>query len=170
MHKFIKSAIATGALLAVGAANAATTTATFQVTATVLARCSTSAATLAFGNYNPGGGNVDQTSNVTVNCTKNTAFNVGLNAGLAPAATVTTRRMRSAGTPAEELAYSLYTTAARTINWGNTVGTDTLVGTGTGFGNALTYTVFGRVPDTAANQNALVAADYADTITVTVTY
>lgn len=172
MHKYIKSAIAVGTMVAAGAANAATATTTFQVTATVLARCSVSATALNFGNYNPGAGNVDvsATNNVTVNCTRGTPYTVGLNAGLAPAATVTTRRMRSAGTPAEELAYSLFTTAGRTTNWGDTVPNGALTGTGVGFATAANFTVHGRIPDTAANQNALVAADYADTITVTVTY
>jgi spore coat protein U-like protein len=174
MHRFIKSAIAVGTVVAAGAVNAATATATFPVTATVLARCTVTASALNFGNYNPGAGAVDvsATNNVVVNCTRNTAFTVGLNAGLAPAATVTTRRMRSAGTPAEELAYSLFTTAGRTINWGDTVPNGAQTGTGAGMGapQAQNFTVHGRIPDSAANQNALVAADYADTITVTVTY
>lgn len=172
MHKMIRSAMVAGALFGIGAAQAATTTTTFQVTATVLARCAVSASALNFGNYNPGAGNVDvsATNNISVNCTRGTGYTVGLNPGLAPSATVTSRRMRSAAAPAEELAYSLFTTAARTTNWGDTVATGAPTGTGSGFGTAATFTVHGRIPDTAANQNALVAADYADTITVTVTY
>jgi spore coat protein U-like protein len=174
MRKFIKSAIAAAVLSAAGASslNAATTTTTFQVTASVLARCLVSASPLAFGNYDPGVAAIDQTTTVSVRCTRGTAFNVGMNAGLAPTASVTTRRMRSAGTPANELEYSLFSNAARTTNWGNTVGTDTVTGTGNGIAlaNAVAMTVYGRIPDSTANQNAAVAADYADTITVTVTY
>lgn len=172
MHKFVKYALAAGSLAVAGAANAATATTTFQVTATVLARCAVSATALNFGSYNPGAGNVDvsATNNITVNCTRGTPYTVGLNAGLAPAATVTNRRMRSAATPAEELAYALYTTAGRTINWGDTVPNGAQTGTGAGFATAANFTVHGRIPDSAANQNAAVAADYADTITVTVTY
>jgi spore coat protein U-like protein len=170
MNKFIKSTLAVGALVALGSAQGATTTTTFQVTATVLKRCTVSATALAFGSYTPGVAAVDQSSTVSVNCTKGTGFDVGLSAGNAPSATVTTRRMRSAATLTEELAYSLYTDAARTTNWGNTVGTDTQTGTGTGINSSVAMTVYGRIPDSAANQSAAVATDYADTITVTVTY
>ena len=52
-----------------------------------------------------------------------------------------------------------------------TPNTDTVNGTGTGMGagNALAFTVYGQIPDNAANQ-AAVPGTYADTITVTVTY
>jgi spore coat protein U-like protein len=172
MHRFIKSAVVAGTLVATGAVHAATATSSFQVTATVLARCTVTATALNFGSYNPGAGDIDvsATNNIAVRCTRGTPYTVGLNAGLAPAATVSTRRMRSAATPAEELAYSLFTTAGRTTNWGDTVLTGAPTGTGTGFGTAANFTVHGRIPDSAANQDALVAADFADTITVTVTY
>jgi spore coat protein U-like protein len=56
------------------------------------------------------------------------------------------------------------TDAGRTVNWGNTVGTDTVAATGTG--SAQPFTVFGRIPP----QVSPLAAVYTDTITVTVTY
>jgi spore coat protein U-like protein len=174
MHKFIKSAIAASILAAAGASSvdAATATTTFNVTATVLARCLATANTLAFGNYDPGVAAIDQTSTISVRCTRGTNFSVGLNAGLTSGATVTTRRMRSAANTADELSYTLFTDAARTTNWDNTGGTGVVTGTGNGIApaSAVALTVYGRIPDTAANQNAAVAADYADTITVTVTY
>jgi spore coat protein U-like protein len=170
MHKFIKSAFVAGALVATASANAATVGTSFQVTASVLARCTASATALAFGTYNPGVAAVDQSTDISVRCTRGTTFTVGLNEGLTTGASVTTRRMRSTAAPAEELAYSLYTTAARTTNWGFATAAEMRAGTGTGYGNTLIYTVYGRIPDTAANQNALVAADYTDTINVTVTY
>ena len=62
------------------------------------------------------------------------------------------------------LAYSLFSNSAMTTNWGNTVGTDTSAGTGTGA--AQTLTVYGKIPAGTAP-----AADgYSDTITATVTY
>lgn len=171
MHKFMKSVLTAGGLILAVSAGAATTTTTFPVSASVSARCLVSATALAFGAYDPGQGDKDQTSSISVRCTKNTAYNVALDAGLAPAATVTNRRMRSTATPANELAYALYLDTTRTTNWGNTTG---FVATGTGNGvapaNAITHTVYGRVPDNATNQNAVVATDYADTITVTVNY
>lgn len=139
---------------------AATATTTFQVTATVNATCLISATNLAFGAY--AGTQTDVNSTVTVTCTNTTPYAVGLNAGTFAAATVTTRRM--SGTDANGLAYSLFQDAARTVNWGNTVGTDTVAGTGNGSAQALT--VYGRVP---AGQFVAPGA-YADTITATVTF
>jgi len=172
MNKFVKAAVAASLLVAGVAANAATATANFNVTASVPALCTVTAASLAFGNYTPNGGNVDAqaTNSIAVRCTKGTAYTVGLNAGLAPGATVTNRRMRSTATPANELAYSLYTTAGRTTNWGDTAPNGAPTGTSTGFATAVNFTVFGRIPDTATNQDAAAATDYTDTITVTVTY
>ena len=48
--------------------------------------------------------------------------------------------------------------------WGNTVSTDTVAGTGNGSGQS--YTVYGRIPA----QTTPAPGNYADTITVTVTY
>ncbi len=65
----------------------------------------------------------------------------------------------------------LFTDAARTTNWGQTIGTDTVTGTGAGFAvaNAVALNVYGRVPDTVANQS-VPAGNYTDTVTVTVTW
>jgi spore coat protein U-like protein len=65
---------------------------------------------------------------------------------------------------ASTITYSLYTTSGRTTVWGNTVGTDTQSGTGTGSNQALT--VFGRVPP----QTTPAPSTYTDTIVATVTY
>ncbi|HEY1962441.1 MAG TPA: spore coat U domain-containing protein, partial [Rhizomicrobium sp.] len=92
-----------------------------------------------------------------------TPWNVGLNQGTFSGATVTSRKMSGPGSAS--LSYSLYQDAARTRNWGNTVGTDTVPGTGTGTAQSLT--VYGRVP---GSQTAAVPGSYADTIVVTLTY
>ena len=139
---------------------AATATTTFQVTATVQATCLISATNLSFGTYS--GAVANSTSTITVTCTNTTPYNVGLNAGTAPGATVTTRKMSGPG--GALLAYALYQDAAHTINWGNTIGTDTETGTGNGSGQALT--VFGQA---AAGQFVTPGA-YVDTITATITY
>ncbi|MDR6870988.1 spore coat protein U-like protein [Bosea sp. BE125] len=60
--------------------------------------------------------------------------------------------------------YSLFRDASRTLNWGTTIGTDTVAGTGNGSGQS--FTVYGRVPVQTTPSPAL----YSDTITVTVTY
>ena len=168
MHKSLKFALIAGTVFAAAGAQAATSTTTFPVTATVATNCLVSATALAFGTYAQGGGDVDQSSTVNVRCSVGTNFSVGLNPGATGGATVTTRRMVSG---ANQLAYSLFTNAARTTNWGQTVGTDTVPGVGAGFGvpNTVALTVYGRIPDNVANQT-LPAGAYSDTVTVTVTY
>lgn len=154
------------AMVALSPTNAisATTTDTFQVTATVLGSCSVSATDLAFGNYTPTSGTaLDQTSTVSVTCTTGTTYDVGLNEGLNPGVGgVTARRM--VYDTNKFLAYALYSDIGRITNWGNTPPTDTVAGTGNGA--AQDITVYGRV---AINQYVTAGA-YADTITVTVTY
>lgn len=132
----------------------------FSVQATVTAACSVSASTLNFTSYDPTGGNVDRTTTVSITCTNGTAYNVGLDAGLTTGATVTTRQMTSGS---NTLNYSLYSNSGRTTNWGNTSGTDTVPGTGSGAAQSLT--VYGRIP---GSQTSVVAGSYSDTITVTV--
>jgi spore coat protein U-like protein len=136
-----------------------TSTATFQVTATITNTCVISASNLAFGPYT--GKQVDATTTIIVTCSATTPWNLGLNAGTATGATVSTRKMTSG---ASTLNYSLYRNAARTLNWGNTVGTDTLAGTATGLQQP--QTVYGRIP---ASQ-APAPGTYADTITATITF
>jgi spore coat protein U-like protein len=162
--RWLRAAIVPAAALSLAATAtstlAATATTTFQVTATVAATCLITATNLAFGAYT--GVLVNSTSTVTVTCTNTTTWNVGLNAGTAPGATVTTRKMSGPG--GALLAYSLSQDAAHTINWGNTIGTDTETGTGTGSAQALT--VFGQA---AAGQFVTPGA-YVDTITATITF
>ncbi|MHB1494793.1 MAG: Csu type fimbrial protein [Acidithiobacillus sp.] len=143
-----------------GQAQAATAATTFSVTATMMPNCTISATNLAFGSYT--GALVDATSTISVTCTNTTGYNVGLNAGTSSGATVTTRKMT--GPAGATLAYALYQDSAHTINWGNTVGTDTVSGTGNG--SAQTLTVYGQVP---AGQFVTPGA-YTDTITATITY
>jgi spore coat protein U-like protein len=145
------------------AAQAATTTTTFPVTATVLKACIVTADPLAFGNYDPTAtAPVDTTTTLSVLCTVGTSFTVGLNAGAGTGATVATRHMTSG---ANTLNYALYQETGRTSNWGNTPGTDTPAAT-TAPVLATTVTVYGRLP---ASQN-VPAGSYADTVTVTVNY
>ena len=68
-------------------------TATFSVTATIVKDCTVSATNLAFGNYT--GALNSGSSSVSVTCTSGTAYTVGLSAGLASGATVTTRKMQN---------------------------------------------------------------------------
>ena len=146
-------------------AQAATSiTSTFQVKIKITATCifSTGAASdLDFGTQGVLTANVDQTSTIMVQCTNSTPYNIGLNGG-SVANSVSARQMKSAA--GDLVNYALYQDAARTTNWGNTIGTDTLSAVATGA--AVTHTVYGRVPP----QTTPAAGSYADTITVTVTY
>ncbi len=147
-------------LCTINRAQASTATTTFGVSATVQSTCLISATSLAFGTYT--GTAVNSTSTVSVTCTNTTTYNVGLNAGLASGATVTTRKMT--GPLLSMLAYSLYSDSARSVNWGQTVGIDTVSGTGNG--SAQSLTVYGLLPAT----QYVNPGNYTDTITATVTY
>jgi len=140
--------------------NFTTVTTEFSITATVSPGCTLTANSISFGTYS--GSLINSTSIVSVTCTNSTAYNVGLNAGLATGATVTNRSMT--GPASALLKYSLFSNSTRTTNWGNTVHTDTVAGTGTG--SAQSLTVYGQVP---AGQSAG-PGSYTDTITATVTY
>ena len=69
------------------------------------------------------------------------------------------------GPGSSRLHYKLLSDPARTINWGNTVGIDTVVGTGTGTAQSLT--VYGQLP---GSQTGLQPGNSSDTITATVTF
>lgn len=143
-------------------AHAQTVTDTFQVTATVPDECIISASDLAFGNYSVTvGATIDGTTNLSITCSGGTAYVVSLDAGTGSGASVATRKMTSG---ANTLDYSLYQDAARTQLWGQTGGTDTVGGTGSG--SAESISVYGQI---AAAQPAAVGS-YADTITATVTF
>jgi spore coat protein U-like protein len=141
-------------------AAASTATATFLVSTSVAATCTVSTTPLAFGSYT---GVLSQaTSSGTFTCTNTTPYNVGLSAGLSTGATVTSRKMT--GPAGALLAYSLFSDTGRTVNWGTTIGTDTVAMVATGLGQTLT--VYGQIP---AGQY-FAPGTYSDTITVTVTY
>jgi spore coat protein U domain-containing protein, fimbrial subunit CupE1/2/3/6 len=166
LSRVMKSALPAAALgllvlgVATQSAVAATVTTTFGVTATVQATCLVSATPLAFGTYT--GAVANSTSAVSVTCTNTTPYNVGLSAGLATGSTVTTRKMT--GPASALLGYALFSDAARTVNWGQTIGTDTVTGTGNGAAQAIT--VYGQA---TAGQFVAPGA-YTDTITATITY
>ncbi len=164
-HLHTRIAVAVGLLSVGSVALGATSTTTFGVSATVEDSCNVAATALGFGNFAAIDNNdVDATTTIDVTCSNGTTFDVGLDAGTATSATVTARQMEIAAT-GSFLDYSLHSDSGRATNWGETVGTDTVSGTGDGTVQALT--VYGRIPQ--GQQTALVGS-YSDTITVTVTY
>jgi hypothetical protein len=175
MYKILSASLAAGVLMA-GAANAGTATASFQVTATVAASCTATAPNLAFGTYTPGGaGFLQGSTTISMTCTKGALPTVALTAG---GGAFTQRLMASTGTPANKLAYQLYTATTTTgvgVNvWGDGTGvtkTVTVPAASTGVATPLTLTVYGLILDTMGTNTAAVpATDYTDTITANITY
>jgi spore coat protein U-like protein len=162
LRKIALGAIAIAALSA-AQARAATSTGNFAVTGTITATCQVNASTLAFGAYNPVlNANLDVTGSVSVSCTNATPYNIGLGVGAGTGATITNRKMTSG---ANTLTYQVFRDAARTLNWGQTVGTDTVAGTGNGVAQAIT--AYGRIP---LGQTTAAVGAYTDTVVITITY
>jgi len=152
-----------GLALLSGAAYASTQTSTFQVRLSITAQCLAATTTdLDFGSSGFLTSNIDAQSSIQVQCTNTTPYNVGFDKGT-NGASVTARQLKG-GPSNETINYAIYSNSGRTTNWGNTVGTDTV--TGTGSGTAQTIQVYGRVPA----QTTPTPGSYTDTITVTVTY
>ena len=165
-YTHVKSAMVAAAVLAIAllsvpnAAFAATTTATMNVSATVVNNCTVSANPLSFGQYSGTALNVSTTISVT--CNTGDSYSVGLNAGGGSGATVSNRLMTLSSGSAT-LAYSLLSGSYSGTNWGNASGSWV---TGTGNGSAQTLTVYGVV----AGGLYPTAGSYADSVTVTLTY
>ena len=136
---------------------------TFNVSTTVAARCDTSATALAFGPITLLSSQTDASSSITVQCTKNSPYTVGLSAGSTTGATIAQRLMAN-GT--NLMLYNLYSNAGRTAIWGDLIGL-WVSGTGAGLAVPQTLSVYGRV---ANGQTNLAIGNYLETITVTVTY
>lgn len=144
-------------------ARAGTSMGSFAVSAGISATCVINSASMAFGAYNPTvNANFDATGAVSVSCTNGTSYNIGLDKGLGTGATITNRVMMNGS---NKLTYQIYSDSARTQNWGNTVGTNTVSGTGTGFSQS--FTAYGRI---TAGQTSTPPGSYSDTVTVKITY
>jgi spore coat protein U-like protein len=166
MRKQIVAPLAAGVLLAlVGVAEAATKTASFTVSASVGRNCTISTANLALGEF-VGDNNLAATSDITVRCTNGTAFSIALDDGV----TGTYAGRRMVGPGGNFLVYNLYTDDTYAAVWGDDSGaTDVVGGNGTGMGNALTRTVYGRLL-AADNTGPVDVGAYSDTIVATITY
>ena len=164
--KKIAAAVGSLALLGSVGANAATATATFQVTATVASSCLVSATELAFGSITPIESDtvgLAKTSTISVTCSNTHPYTVNVGFG-ANGGTEANRFMKNSAN-ADKLAYNIYTEASHTNVMGDGTGVSKnvpLVGTGA----AQTVTVYGKLL-----QNQFVSAGtYADTLTVNVAY
>ena len=172
-----KKAIAVAALMAMAgfagqaAAQAQTSTTTFNVKITIQKACSvqTVAATdVDFGPHVAAAVAANETTagSVTVSCSKNTPYTIGLRPSTANGGTDNGIGAMSGGVPVGDLVpYTLYQNVARTTVWGNISG-NWLTGMRTGAEPVnKTYPVYGRVTSTDYNPGS-----YTDPVQVTLTY
>jgi spore coat protein U-like protein len=166
MRKNAIAPIAAGILIAVaGTAGADTKTTTMTVSTSVAGNCNVSTANLNFGSYDASVALLGS-ANVSVRCSNGTAYNLKLGTGGGSFA----QRLLTDGT--NNLEYNLYTTSVRSTVWGDgTSSTGFMSGTGTGMSSSQvkTHTVFGELPNSAANQDVPTGA-YTDNVIVTVEY
>ena len=151
---------------------AATATVNMGVSATVAGTCLINATSaLAFGAYAPAGAHattaLDATGNLSANCTTGLNAYITLGQGASPdilsGGGDANPARRMLGATAVYLNYTLFSNAARTTIWGNTVGTSyAVVGTGT----ATSILVYGRL---AAGQN-VAPGSYNDSVIATINF
>ncbi len=148
-------------LLAAPAAQAATASGSFNVQVIIQETCTVTSPTstlLDFGTQTLLNANVDAQTNISVQCTSGTDYDVSLDNGLN-----TSRRMRQ-GATSNYVDYELYTNNTRTTIWPTTAGTAPYANTATGASQSIT--VYGRIPA----QTTPPAGTYTDTVAITVTY
>ncbi|MRX08805.1 fimbrial major subunit CsuA/B family protein [Pseudoduganella sp. FT25W] len=165
-NKFLTRAIVAAALLPMlGVAavyNNGSKTTTFDVTLKIIADCTIAANGLDFGQTQGVlATNVSINTTLQVTCTNTTPYNIGLNAGTGTGSTTAARVMTGTSGNSSTVSFNLYQAAGNTI-WGNTQGTDTKSGVGSGV--AVSHTVYGVVPAQATPQ----PDTYKSTITATV--
>jgi spore coat protein U-like protein len=137
-------------------------TSNFDVTMKIIADCTIAANALDFGQTQGVlAATVSVSTTMSVTCTNTTPYNLGLNAGSGTGSTTAVRYMSGTGGNTATVRFNLYQSAGAT-NWGNTQGTDTKAGTGSGV--AQTITVYGEVPAQLTPQ----PDTYRSTITATV--
>ncbi len=137
------------------------TSAPFTASATNVTTCSVSASSVNFGSTGVLQSALDATGSIGVTCTNSAPYTVALDGGTTGAADPVQRKMSKAS---EQIAYGLYQNLAHTQPWGDSVGSNTASGTGSGL--LQTLTVYGRVPAQATPS----PGTYSDTVVVTLSY
>ena len=138
-----------------------TSSTSFSATATVLSTCNVGATAVNFGSQGVLAGNTDAQGTLSIQCSASLPYTVSLDGGTTGATNPTQRKMSFSGA---HVTYGLYQDAARSLPWGNTVGTNTASGTGTGVTQS--ETVYGRI----AAQTTPQPGSYTDSVVVTVGY
>lgn len=132
----------------------------FTVKATAINNCTITATPMAFTTTTVLTGSVRSTSTLTVRCVNNNGYQIALNGG-AVAGNVAARKMKNT-VSAATIDYQLSGTLDGPL-WGDGTGGTAMV-TGTGTGNSVPVTIYGRVPA----QTTPVPGDYKDTVTATI--
>lgn len=133
----------------------------FSMSATVPSKCTIANASINFGTVANIPGNIDASTNLSVACSPTLPFTIGLGLGTGTGATLAARKMTNG---ASTVNYSLFRDVGRTQQWGTTIGTNTVAGTGTG--NTASVPVYARVPA----QGTPNPGTYTDIVVITVTY
>lgn len=103
----------------------------------------------------------DASSTISATCSYTSPYDVMLDGGQSVATDPTQRKLSFAG---YEMTYGLYQDAARTLPWGNVIGSNAVAGSGTG--QPQTLRVYGRIP----KQSTPPPGTYQDIIIVTISY
>jgi spore coat protein U-like protein len=144
-------------------ASAATAGTTMGLSGTVVTACTVGTTAVAFGTVAVGAVTNGTAGNVAVTCTSGGTYDVGLDAGAN--ALGGSNRLKNGS---NFLNYGLFQDSGYATAWGNTVGTNTLHGTGTGSEQDLP--VYGAIPSGQTLVSGTGSLAYSDTVNVTVTY
>ena len=133
----------------------------FNVSANVVGGCTLATTNMNFGTVGVLTANLDTSNTISVSCSNLTPYTIGLSGGQSGTTDPTLRKMANG---LSEVTYGIYQDSARTIPWGDTIGSNTISNIGNG--SVQNFAAYGRV----TVQNTPAAGIYSDTIIVTMTY
>jgi spore coat protein U-like protein len=145
-------------------ATARKTQAPFVVQANNVATCNLSTTPLDFGTLSGLTTAQVATGQIGITCTRNANYTISLSNGINGGAGPTARRMVSISSPGSAITYGVYRDASHVQPWGQTIGSDTVSGVGTGLQQNIV--AYGYLPA----QGNPAPASYSDTVVVTVSY
>lgn len=150
-----------GTCAAISEQNLNPSQAPFTVSAAVSPSCSVTASDANFGARLKLTSEIDTANQIVVRCSAGIPYQIGLDGGRAGASEPAGREMRNGK---HRIQYGIFSDADRTTGWGNSIGQNTVAGTGTG--NVQGYTGYFRIPP----QQTPPAGTFTDRIVVTITY
>lgn len=136
----------------------------FTVQANNVATCNVTTTPMDFGTVADLSTARTATSQLGVTCTRGTNYTVGLGNGINGGNGPTNRKLANPSAPGTPITYGIYRNTGFTQPWGQTGGSTTVSGTGTGTQQVVT--AYGRIPAQAKP----LPGRYSDTIVVTVSY